>query len=104
MHKIATLAFGAALSLAALPAFAQTSGSGTSPNTGTEVQVAPGTTPGSTSPGIGSSTGRSNTEAPPASGSGTRALQPGQNPDGTPREQSPGNAPSLPGMKSGAGQ
>ena len=88
MYKLSTLALGAALTLAALPAFAQSSGSGTS------------TTPGVTAPnnatGTGTSTGNSNTQAPPASAtpgsteSGSRALRPGQNPDGTPREQSPG--------------
>lgn len=37
--------------------------------------------------------------AAPSAPSGTRALNPGQNPDGTPRSQSPGNAPQLPGSK-----
>lgn len=40
-------------------------------------------------------------QSPPAT-SGTRALRPGQNPDGTPSVQSPGRAPQLPGNK-GAG-
>lgn len=93
MRMLSTLALGAALSLAALPALAQTA---TSPGTST-------TTPNNsavTQPGSGasSSTTITNDRAPPA-GSGTRALTPGQNADGTPTNQSPGGQPQLPGMK-----
>ncbi len=59
--------------------------------------------------GNGLSTGMSNSQAPaasttPESGAGSRALRPGQNPDGTPRAQTPGNAPELPGMQGGQGR
>lgn len=99
MRKLSTIVFGAALTLA-LPAFAQTSGSGTgtAPDTTSNTPNMQPTTPG-TGSGTGTSTGTSVQEAPPAGSSGTRALRPGQNPDATPREQSPGNAPQLPGMK-----
>src|SRR4051794_972688 len=102
MRKLSTLALGAALSLAALPALAQTSGSGTVTTPGTS------TTPNNSSnqgSGTGSSTTITNEQAPPAvSGSGSRALSPGQNPDGTPRQQTPGNGPELPGMNGGQGR
>ena len=43
-----------------------------------------------------------NSTQAPNTGTGSRALTPGaQNPDGTPRAQSPGQAPQLPGMKEG---
>lgn len=35
----------------------------------------------------------------PAAQSGTRALSPGQNPDGTPSTQSSGKVPQLPGVR-----
>jgi hypothetical protein len=100
MRMITTLALGAALSLAALPALAQTS-KGTGPDA--QPNATPSNPTGSPT-GPGSSTGMSNSQAPaasttPGAGTGTRALTPGQNPDGTPREQAPGGQPQLPGMK-----
>lgn len=98
MRKLSTLALamGLGLSLASVSALAQTSGTGAgpSPGTGPNSQDMPNTGARPSS----SDTSISNEEAPPA-GSGTRALRPGQNPDGTPSSQSPGDAPQLPGMK-----
>ena len=103
MRKLSTFALGAALMLAAAPAFAQSkdTGSGGSPGTGTPLP--------NNATNTGPSTTNSEKQAPPASAtpgapdqsSGSRALYPGQNPESTPRAQSPGGGPQLPGMKGG---
>jgi len=92
MRKIATsLAF---VVLMSAPALAQMKQDPTaSPGTGVnETQLPRNQQPSA-------NTGASTTPTPTPPAAGTRALQPGQNPDGTPREQSPGNAPQLPGSK-----
>lgn len=96
MRMLSTLALGAALSVAALPALAQ-SGTGAGPSPGTSTaQPNAAAQPNS---GVNSSTTITNERAPPAGPSGSRALTPGQNADGTPTNQSPGGQPQLPGMK-----
>lgn len=81
----------ALLSLLASPAFAQnkqdpTASPGTSVN---ESQLPKNQLPSA----------NTGTQVTPPPAAGTRALTPGQNPDGTPRSASPGNAPQLPGQK-----
>ncbi len=96
MRMILPLSLAVAMTVVSLPAVAQvdTSGSPPAPNAG----QSNATTPGSTNPAGSNSTGISQEEAPPATGSGTRALRPGQNSDGTPHEQVPGNGADLPGF------
>jgi len=96
MRKLSALVLGAALAMATVPALAQTSN--TQPGQTSTMPNASATPPGTANSGASSSTTRSNDEAPPA-GSGTRALTPGQNADGTPTNQAPGGQPQLPGMK-----
>lgn len=105
MKTISALALGAALAMCAVPAIAQQGADGTgSPRVNKPSDITRGTSKD------GPSTVRDNNQAPPAAtspnaGSGSRALTPGeqnspmQNPDATPRSQSPGGARQLPGME-----
>ncbi len=95
MRKIMTAI--ALTTLISVPAVAQNAPNANSPSASPGTSVNEQTLPKNQLPSA--NTDESAKQSPPASNSGTRALRPGQNPDSTPRDQSPGSAPQLPGNK-----